>query len=93
MSVRRAVCRYRTDDPSACYVIGRNLFNGNNQSASLGKEAFGFMWAAWACLAISTVLYGLGGSLSNRHERQSGSFGRKKSTRSRGSFIDAETSR
>jgi hypothetical protein len=79
---------------TACFVQGRNHFNSNGEHASLGKKAFGFMWAAVACLTISTVLYCVGGSrgkteegYSGRETRRRGFFGaRRSSTRSRGSF-------
>lgn len=73
--------------------MGRNMFNANNQPASLGNEAFGFFWASWLCLLIASVFFCVGGATS------SGSGGRfsrggKRSSRDRGSFAaDAETSR
>jgi len=78
---------------TACYVTAQHDFQANNQSASLGREAFAFNWAALVCLMISTVFYCVGGAAPHR-ERGGGHFGRKKSTRSRGSFNihDAETS-
>jgi hypothetical protein len=79
---------------SACYVQGRNHFNSNGESSSLGRKAFGFMWASVACLTISTVLYCMGGSAgrkddgyTGRETRRRGFFGpRRSSTKSRGSF-------
>lgn len=58
----------------AAYVLGRDKFRKNNQSAQIGKEAFGFMWAAVACLFLSTLLFCLAGA-----------SGRKDTTRSTGS--------
>jgi hypothetical protein len=66
-------------------------------SASLGRDAFGFMWAAVACYFIATVLLCAGGaaSASSSGGRRGGGkmfFGRKqKAHRDRGSFIDKET--
>ena len=83
----------------AAYVIGRKNFLANKQTASLGKYAFGFMWAAMACLALATILFCLAGVTSKKadktYSKRSGGrsfFGRRnKSTRSRGSFIDNES--
>lgn len=80
---------------SAAYVIGRDNFRSNKQTANIGKYAFGFEWAAWACLLISTALFCAGGSATKK-DKTSYSTGRRsffggkrsKSTRSRGSFID-----
>lgn len=79
---------------TAAYVKGRDAFNSNNMTATLGKYNFGFMWAAVACLFIATVLFCAGGA-ADRSGSSGGMFGggRKKSTRSnrdRGSFIDSE---
>ncbi|MCJ1485995.1 hypothetical protein MMC06_006171 [Schaereria dolodes] len=84
---------------TAAYVIGRKNFLANKQTASLGKYAFGFMWAAMACLALATILFCLAGVTSKKadktYSKRSGGrsfFGRRnKSTRSRGSFIDNES--
>ncbi|KUL86536.1 hypothetical protein ZTR_04246 [Talaromyces verruculosus] len=80
---------------TACYVQGRDHFNNNGESASLGSKVFGFMWAAVACLTLSTVLYCMGGAAgrnsssgyTGRETRRRGFFAsRRSSTRSRGSF-------
>ena len=67
-------------------------------SASLGKYNFGFMWAAVACYFLATVLLCAGGAASGSRGSRTksgggggGRFGRKKSTRDRGSFINKET--
>lgn len=78
--------------------MGRNNFQANNQPANVGVKAFGFMWTAVACLFLSTVLFCLGGAAGRdkSHSKRTGGgsrFGRKKSTRSRGSFIDSESQR
>ncbi|MCJ1255779.1 hypothetical protein MMC24_003596 [Lignoscripta atroalba] len=85
---------------TAAYVIGRNNFIGNQQTASLGRYAFGFMWAAMACLFLATALLCLAGVTSKKsdktYSKKTGGksfFGRKKSTRDRGSFIDSESQR
>ncbi|KAL2037880.1 hypothetical protein N7G274_009355 [Stereocaulon virgatum] len=82
---------------TAAFVKGRNNFRSNGMPASLGRDAFGFMWAAVACYFIATVLLCAGGaaSASSRGDRRGGGkmfFGRKqKAHRDRGSFIDKET--
>lgn len=84
---------------TAAYVIGRDNFRSAGRTANIGQMAFGFMWAAFACLLISTVLFCLAGSAGRRDTtyttstKRKGFFGgggnrRSKSTRSRGSFID-----
>ncbi|OQN95724.1 hypothetical protein B0A48_18264 [Cryoendolithus antarcticus] len=80
---------------TAWTVIGRNNFRAAGQDAHLGTYAFGFTWAAMACFLISTVLFCVGGSVGKDESRNTKSsyFGRKRSTRSRGSFIDNESQR
>lgn len=88
---------------TACFIQGRNAFRSYGQSASVGVKAFAFTWAAMACFFISTVLFCLGGaagrngktytSKSAKSKKQGGFFGRKRGSRSRGSFIDAESQR
>jgi len=76
-------------------VIGRNAFRKNNQQASLGIKAFAFTWATMGCFLIATILFCVGGSLGKNESKQKKSsyFGRKRDTRSRGSFIDSESQR
>ena len=83
------------DRNSANYVIARNDFMANNQTASLGSYAFGFVWAAMACLLIASSLFFVAGSSARKdsYSSRSGFLGRKKSTKSRGSFIDNDASR
>lgn len=87
---------------TAWTVLGRKHFRSNNQPAKLGAYAFGFTWAAMACFLISTILFCCGGAIGRKEKttyststkpKKSGFFGRKKSTRSRGSFIDSESQR
>lgn len=76
---------------TAAYVKGRDNFRRSDQTASLGQKAFGFMWAATACLFLATVLYFaiLGtGKKDTTHSSKGGLFGRKKNNPNRGSFID-----
>ncbi|MCJ1454446.1 hypothetical protein MMC28_004799 [Mycoblastus sanguinarius] len=84
---------------TAAYVKGRDAFKSNGMHATLGKDNFGFMWAAMACYLIATVLLCAGGAASGSSgrpkESRSGGrmfFGRKqKNNHQRGSFIDKET--
>lgn len=86
---------------TAAYVMGRNNFRSQGKGASLGRYNFGFMWAAVACLFISTVLFCIGGTASSSSghskSRKSGGgrnfMGRKKTVHNRGSFIDSESQR
>jgi hypothetical protein len=63
-------------------------------SASVGSYAFGFSWAAVACLLIASALF-FGGYLTGRSKGNTPdrTFRRSRSTRSRGSFIDKESQR
>jgi len=79
---------------TTAYVKGRNLFNSNNQTATLGHYAFGFMWACVVCLLLATIFFFIGGGMKHKDEYSSGGrFSRKRSTRSRGSFIDTDSQR
>ncbi len=79
--------------------MGRDNFRSNNQPATVGVKAFAFMWTAVACLFLSTVLFCVGGSVGRKdstYSKKAGGrsfMGRKKSTRSRGNFIDSESQR
>jgi len=69
-------------------------FHSASQDAKLGKFAFGFTWGAAVALFLASVLYFLGcctGRKSDHVSSRKSFFGRKASTRSRGSFIDTES--
>ncbi|KAI9655719.1 MAG: hypothetical protein M1821_005154 [Bathelium mastoideum] len=81
---------------TACFVQGRDAFRRAGQQASIGVKAFAFTWTALFCFLLCMVLFCAGGSVSKQHSssrRRKGVFGRKPSTRSRGSFIDTESQR
>ncbi|KAL8827968.1 MAG: hypothetical protein Q9170_006796 [Blastenia crenularia] len=84
---------------TAAFVQGRNAFRSAGRTASLGKYNFGFMWAAVACLFLATLLECVGGVTGRKdrtYTKRTGGrsfMGRKKNTRSRGSFIDPERQR
>ena len=82
---------------TAWTVLARNAFNMNDQTASLGKYAYGFTWGAFAAYLIATVLFCAGGAAGKGSSSSGGGksyFGRKRSQKSarsnRGSFYDSE---
>ncbi|KAI9745297.1 MAG: hypothetical protein M1818_001577 [Claussenomyces sp. TS43310] len=88
------------------FVKARDVFNKNNMSASLGKYAFGFTWAALVCLCLATLGFfggccvGRSSSSKTQHttndgvaDRQTSFFRRNRSQRQRGSFVDNESQR
>ena len=96
------ISMYRTfanSQNSVAYVKGRDAFRRNGQNATIGKYAFAFEWAAFACLFLATVLFCIGrrgNKDTTKPSRNSGFFGgnkRSKSTRSRGSFVDGNEPR
>ncbi|KAI9733303.1 MAG: hypothetical protein M1834_003387 [Cirrosporium novae-zelandiae] len=79
---------------TAAYVKGRDNFHSNGQSAKLGVKAFAFMWTAFACLFLAMILFCIGGSTNRApYTAKRSRFGRKRSTRSRGSFIENRRSK
>jgi len=87
---------------TAEFVKARDVFNRNGMDAHLGKYAFGFTWAALACLCLATIGF-FGGCCIGRNrtttgdgvvaDRQTSFFRRNRSSRKRGSFIDNESQR
>jgi hypothetical protein len=74
--------------------MGRNDFRSAGLDASLGVYAYGFSWGAFAALLIATILFCVGGRMGKDNTKSSGGyFGRKRSTRSRGSFVDSSSDR
>ncbi|RYP45442.1 hypothetical protein DL768_008210 [Monosporascus sp. mg162] len=72
---------------TATFVKMRNEFRSVGRSASIGRYAFGFTWAALTCLIIATVLFFLGWLGAKRDEGYTGGrFRRKRSVRSRQSL-------
>ncbi|EMC98254.1 hypothetical protein BAUCODRAFT_155457 [Baudoinia panamericana UAMH 10762] len=80
---------------TAWVIIGRNALRSSGQTANIGVKAMAFTWAAFAAWLIATVLFCVGGGIGKDESRNTKSsyFGRKRSTRSRGSFIDSESQR
>nr|POF05440.1 protein sur7 [Quercus suber] len=80
---------------TAWAVQARNVFRANGDSASIGTKALAFTWATWACFFLCTILFCIGGKAgkSEKTYQKKSYFGRKRSTRSRGSFIDNESGR
>lgn len=67
----------------------RDRFNGAGRTATIGKYAFGFSWAAWFALLIATILFCLG--IRKKDSATTGyktsRWGRSRSTRSRMSDV------
>lgn len=80
---------------SACYVQGRDAFHKAGLNANYGHYAFGWTWGAFAAYLVCTILYCVGGSVGKNDtpRTRKSYFSRKRSTRSRGSFIDSESQR
>lgn len=70
----------------AVYVQGRNKFNANGQSASVGVKAFAFMWTAVACLMLACMFYCMGGAVGRKERGYSG-----REHRRRGFFSSARS--
>jgi len=89
-----------TNSYSAEFVQARNRFHDAGLDAKIGTYAFGWTWGAWGCITLAVLLLfsgtAVGGSSSNDNVRNKSStrfFSRKRSTRSRGSFIDNDGQR
>lgn len=79
---------------SAWVVKGRDGFRSNGMSAKIGVKAMAFTWATWACFFLAMLFFCIGGSVGRSDNKQKSSyFGRKRSTRSRGSFVDSSSER
>jgi len=85
---------------TAEFVQARNRFHDAGLDAKIGTYAFGWTWGAWGCITLAVLLLfsgtAVGGSSSNDNVRNKSStrfFSRKRSTRSRGSFIDNDGQR
>jgi len=87
---------------TAEFVQMRNEFHHQGRMAKLGRYAFGFTWAAWACLFLATIFLFTGvGQKSHKEQknaqtdgnRRGGYFRRGGKRSSRGSFIDNESQR
>lgn len=79
---------------SAWTVQARNAFRAAGRTASLGRYSYGFTWATVFAFFVATILFCVGGSVGGGDRAYKRSrFGRKQSTRSRGSFAahDKET--
>jgi len=55
---------------TAEFVKARNQFHNAGIAASLGKYAFGFTWAAWACLFLSMIMLCIGGATGESHRQR-----------------------
>lgn len=76
---------------TATFVMARNAFRRSDRNASIGKYAFGFMWASWAALFLSVLLFVIGIKTNKSSKDATASSGggfasrfrRNRSTRSR----------
>ncbi|KAK4495476.1 hypothetical protein PRZ48_013807 [Zasmidium cellare] len=79
---------------TAWVVRGRDGFRSNGNDAKIGVKAMAFTWSTWACFFLATIFFCVGGTVSRNNSTQKSSyFGRKRSTRSRGSFVDSSSER
>jgi len=75
-------------------VQGRNAFHSAGLDANLGTKAYAFTWATFACYLLASVFFCVGGSIGNndKYSSKKSSF-RRRGGRSRGSFVDGDSSR
>lgn len=79
---------------TAWTVKARNDLMAMGHDAVLGRYSYGFTWAAFAAFFVSVILFCVAGAVGGKSSSTSGkksrfgAFGRKRSTRSRGSFGD-----
>lgn len=73
--------------------MGRNAFRSANQEAHIGKYLMSFAWASMACFFLATIMFCLGGKLGGDSSSGMRRTRSTKSNRSRGSFIDTDSTR
>jgi len=84
---------------TAWVVQGYREFNAAGQTTEYGVKAIAFTWATFTCWVLATIFFCVGGAVGktsttyDKGSKKSGLFSRKRSTRSRGSFRDAESGR
>lgn len=79
---------------TAWVVKGRSAWQSVGNDAKIGEYAMGFTWGTFAAWFLASLFFCIGGSVGNNKSSQKKSyFGRKRSTRSRGSFIDSSSDR
>jgi hypothetical protein len=84
---------------SVTFVKARDVFNSVGMEAHIGKYAFGFTWAAWACMFLAFLASVAGvftgkkdTAVASSSSSSRGFFRRQRSRRSaRGSFVDGDT--
>ncbi|KAH8802909.1 putative SUR7 family protein FMP45 [Xylogone sp. PMI_703] len=78
---------------TATFVRARDIFHENGLHARLGSYAFGWTWAAWACMFLASLLLCLGCLTGRDRSRttttRSRGWGRGR--RTRGSLVDSES--
>lgn len=79
---------------TSAYVLGRRNFRNAGRATSIGVKAFAFVWTAWVCLLLASILYftilGTGRKDRTTTTGRKGYFARKKAARDRGSFIETD---
>jgi len=79
------------------FVKARDEFRRASMTSQIGTYAFGFTWGAAVALFIASVLFFFGCCIGrdkgDRVHNSGGMFRRNRSTRSRGSFVDTESTR
>lgn len=56
---------------TAWTVKARNVFQSSGHAASLGRYAYGFTWASFACFFLAMILFcSSGGSRKNKHQEE-----------------------
>ncbi|RQM07102.1 hypothetical protein DH86_00003864 [Scytalidium sp. 3C] len=78
---------------TATFVRAQRIFQHNGINAHLGRWAFGWTWAAWACMFVASLMLCLGCLVGRDRDHASGGgrFGR--SRRNRNSVLDSESQR
>lgn len=83
---------------TAWVIQGRNAFRASGQETRIGTYALAFAWTSFVCYFLATITFCIGGrgssskreSVHSTKRNSGGTFGRKSSTRSRGSFVNKE---
>jgi len=81
---------------TAWTIEGRNAFRSAGHASSIGVKAYAFTWASMACFLLATITFCMGGrsgrdaTYQQANRSRGGVFGRKRSTKSRGSFVGSD---
>jgi len=80
---------------TAWTIQGRNAFRSAGHASSIGVKAYAFTWSAMACFLLATITFCMSGrsgrdATYQTNRSRGGVFGRKRSTKSRGSFVGSD---